>query len=385
MRTCPFCRSETTDDTTFCGQCGRRLFNLEETFTDSNVTRISGSYAPDGTGTTLGEKTADEQEFRPTTIVCLSCHADNPPHAIYCRNCGVLLKSGISTPTSDMSAPGWLFPGPIMSEGQAAAGHVPMVQGTPPVEHVPLVEGTPPVPAGTPASQAFGQGPPSAGQRFAPGQTPSSPASRPALVSGGQRPPHGYKRRTVLVGLAATVVALVVGSEVAISALFRKQPSTPSNPAGPPPTTTSITPHPTNPSNPSGVPPAPTSTTTRPRRLRGRPPQPPATTDYAASEDDHHRPPTTTATDHHHAAPTTTAPPATTAAPPPPLLRPPLPAPPAPLRPPLHHRTTTAAPTTTPPPDHHQHAPTTTSSTSTTPLQPPLSDCKSAPISPLLL
>ena len=147
MRTCTFCRSETTDDTTFCGQCGRRLFNLEETFTDSNVTRISGSYPPDGTGTTLGEKTAYEQEFRPTTIVCLSCHADNPPHAIYCRNCGLLLKGGISTPTSDMSAPGWLFPGPIMSEGQAAAGHVPMVQGTPPVEHVPLVEGTPSAPA----------------------------------------------------------------------------------------------------------------------------------------------------------------------------------------------------------------------------------------------
>ena len=122
MNICPFCQSETQDDTIFCGHCGRRLFNPEETFTDSNVTRISGLHPPDGTGIFIGEKTAFKREVGTPTIVCRSCNVDNPQHAIFCRNCGVLLERGLRDPTSDMSQPGWPFPGPFVSEGQATAG-----------------------------------------------------------------------------------------------------------------------------------------------------------------------------------------------------------------------------------------------------------------------
>lgn len=62
MKTCTFCQWEAPDDAMFCGQCGRKLISPGETFTESSVTRISGSHAPGDIGTFIGEKTA----FKPS-------------------------------------------------------------------------------------------------------------------------------------------------------------------------------------------------------------------------------------------------------------------------------------------------------------------------------
>ncbi len=62
MKTCTFCRWEASDDSLFCGRCGRRLLNPGETFTGSSSTHISARHAPGDTGTLIGEKTA----FKPS-------------------------------------------------------------------------------------------------------------------------------------------------------------------------------------------------------------------------------------------------------------------------------------------------------------------------------
>src|SRR5260370_24014248 len=103
------------------------------------------------------------------------------------------MKDGVSVPTSDMTLPGWPFAGPLIGEGQALAGHVPMVQGTPQMGDVPMVQGTPSAP-GSPVSGQAGSS--SAGQGFAHSPTPPSPTSgygsaQAGSSSAGQGFAHG--------------------------------------------------------------------------------------------------------------------------------------------------------------------------------------------------
>src|SRR5260370_17630576 len=156
---CVYCRADNPSNAYFCRGCGKRL----------------------------------QREAASPIILCLYCKEDNPQDAIFCRNCGEQLKEGESVPTSDMTVPGWVLAGRVIGEGQALAGHVPMVQGTPQVGDVPMVQGTPSAP-GSPVSGQAGSS--SAGQGFAHSPTPPSPTSgyssaQAGTSSAGQGFAHG--------------------------------------------------------------------------------------------------------------------------------------------------------------------------------------------------
>src|SRR3989442_6662887 len=145
---CVYCRADNPSTVHFCWRCGQQL----------------------------------EREEATETSLCYYCKEDNPQDAIFCRNCGEQLKGGVSVPSSDIILPGWPLPGPFMGEGQALAGHVPMVQGTPQMGDVPMVQGTPSAP-GSPASGQAGTS--SAGQGFTHSPTPPSPTSGHGFAQAG--------------------------------------------------------------------------------------------------------------------------------------------------------------------------------------------------------
>src|SRR5947209_9569427 len=106
------------------------------------------------------------RELGTPAIKCLYCQQDNPQDASFCRNCGKLLMREVSAPPPDIALPRWPLPGPFGGAGQAPAGQLPMVEGTPQVGNVPGVQGAP----SAPSSPVSGQG---------------------GLSQAGQLPPHG--------------------------------------------------------------------------------------------------------------------------------------------------------------------------------------------------
>src|SRR5438270_10361052 len=58
MRTCKFCKSESPDDSNFCGQCGQRIYAPGETSTEGSITLASVWPALNDAGGSVGENTS---------------------------------------------------------------------------------------------------------------------------------------------------------------------------------------------------------------------------------------------------------------------------------------------------------------------------------------
>jgi len=106
-----------------------------------------------------------------------------------------------------------------IAEGQAPAGNVPMVQGTPQVSSVPAVQGTPAMPAHPAGAQAL--------YHNAPASAPTAPSAPPAHPLHYLRPgrhklrPHGIAQHL----LVAAVVVVVIATTAATGALAIFRPT----------------------------------------------------------------------------------------------------------------------------------------------------------------
>src|SRR5438105_7667525 len=89
---CIYCDAETPNTATFCPKCGRQF----------------------------------PRALTTPVITCSACRAGNPNDAVFCWHCSRRLEQE--------RIAGFVLPTPLLGvggSGQAAAGNVPMVQGTP--------------------------------------------------------------------------------------------------------------------------------------------------------------------------------------------------------------------------------------------------------------
>ncbi|MBV9689380.1 MAG: hypothetical protein JO202_06690 [Ktedonobacteraceae bacterium] len=226
MKTCTFCQRGASDDSKFCGQCGRRLIGPDTPSTGNSVTRSSGEHVSQ----TLGTSATGDTTFRPSKSE--ENKDEDLEHEIL-RPFDDLDAEHATTIASDESKEGEdeeevLVPFPPLWENAATQPLGDVVAQPPlhidqvPYEKVPNIPAQPPQPA-----QLYQVAPPPSVV------SPSPVAAPPPHVSATtRRPPHyprHHIRPTCLVIVALGVIATsVVGG--LIFAFFPKPvpPGTPS-------------------------------------------------------------------------------------------------------------------------------------------------------------
>src|SRR6266516_2529931 len=172
MKECKFCGSTLPNYAHFCSDCGQVIDELNQGTTkisnspELDTTTVKSTTPPllsDATYPIVFNLAMEQSELDATTTLPWSGEVNIPHNQHFQER---------RTDENQAILPGMmLFTGQI-AEGQAPAGNIPMVQGTPQVSGVPAVQGTPAHPA---SAQALYH---------------NAPASAPAAPSAPSWVPH---------------------------------------------------------------------------------------------------------------------------------------------------------------------------------------------------
>ena len=180
MQRCKFCGSALPARASFCGSCGRTLYEVGDRGTELSDTPTLDLPA--------SEPAAQTPPIKPVRLQPLHDAAENQypgateryPWPVTDSEQLPTLADNQQYDEDDWQRRGMILGAPFLTmlaeDAQAPAGNVPMVQGTPQASGLPMVQGTPPAPANPPAGQLYVQNP-----------APSAPSTTP---NAGSWVPH---------------------------------------------------------------------------------------------------------------------------------------------------------------------------------------------------
>jgi len=180
MHRCKFCGSALPARASFCGSCGRTLYEVGDRGTELSNTPTLDLPA--------SEPAAQTPPIKPVRLQPLHDAAENQypgateryPWPGADSEQLPTLADNQQHDEDDWQRRGMILGAPFLTmlaeDAQAPAGNVPMVQGTPQAGGLPMVQGTPPAPANPPAGQLYVQNP-----------APSTPSPTP---NAGSWVPH---------------------------------------------------------------------------------------------------------------------------------------------------------------------------------------------------
>src|SRR5713101_6165090 len=180
MQSCKFCGSALPARASFCGSCGRTLYDVGDRGTELSDTPTLDLPA--------SEPAAQTPPIKPVRLQPLHDAAENQypgateryPWPVTDSEQLPTLADNQQHDEDDWQRRGMILGAPFLTmlaeDAQAPAGNVPMVQGTPQASGLPMVQGTPPAPANPPAGQLYVQNP-----------APSAPSTTP---NAGSWVPH---------------------------------------------------------------------------------------------------------------------------------------------------------------------------------------------------
>jgi hypothetical protein len=180
MQRCKFCGSALPARASFCGSCGRTLYEVGDRGTELGDTPTLDLPA--------SEPAAQTPPIKPVRLQPLHDAAENQypgateryPWPVTDSEQLPTLADNRQYDEDDWQRRGMILGAPFLTmlaeDAQAPAGNVPMVQGTPQASGLPMVQGTPPAPANPPAGQLYVQNP-----------APSAPSTTP---NAGSWVPH---------------------------------------------------------------------------------------------------------------------------------------------------------------------------------------------------
>ena len=219
MKECKFCGSTLPNYAHFCADCGQVIDELNQGTTKiSNSPELDTPTVKSTTPPLLSDATypivfnlaMEQSELDATTTLPWSGEVNIPHNQHFQER---------RTDENQAILPGMMLLAGQIAEGQAPAGNVPMVQGTPQVSSVPAVQGTPAMPAHPAGAQAL--------YHNAPASAPTAPSAPPAHPLHYLRPgrhklrPHGIAQHLLI----AAVVVVVIATTAATGALAIFRPT----------------------------------------------------------------------------------------------------------------------------------------------------------------
>src|SRR6266702_1357955 len=203
MQECKFCGSTLPNNAHFCANCGHVIDELNQ-----GTTKISNS--PEFDMPTIKSNTPPlfSEPWLPRSFNASMGQSDLDVGTTLPWSGEVSIPDNQHfherrTEENQVILPGMMLLAGQIAEGQAPAGNVPMVQGTPQVSGVPVVQGTPAVPAHPAGAQAFyhNAAPSAPTVPSAPSWVPHKPGRRHIPR------PHGIVQHLLVAAVAVVVIA----------------------------------------------------------------------------------------------------------------------------------------------------------------------------------